>query len=387
MTEPSNSTVSAQIGFGPRIRKSPYFDATMRAGASGWSVYNHVYMPLWYDSPEADYQRLLKYACLWDVACQRQVQISGPDAGRFVQHLTPRNLASCQVGQCKYVLMTDEAGGIVNDPVLLKLADDRYWLSLADSDALLWVKGVALGLSMDVEVNEPDVAPLQLQGPRSRDILFALLGGDLPMLRYFRFFETELDGIPMLISRTGWSGEYGFEIYLRDSSRGDDLWGRIMAAGEPFGIGPGGPSTIRRIEAGLLSYGADITLEVNPYEAGLGRLVDLDMESDFVGKAALTRIHQVGVSRRLAGFEIGGEPLAAPNQQPWPVSDGGEAIGRVTSCVFSPSLNRNIGLGFVPVAGSENGAKVKVSDPSGARPATVKDLPFVAHRANLNPNL
>ncbi|MGI9433556.1 MAG: glycine cleavage system protein T, partial [Geminicoccaceae bacterium] len=338
---PSASPAHPLIGFGSRIRTSPYFDATVKAGARAWTVYNHMYMPLWYESPEADYRRLVEHASLWDVACERNIQISGPDADAFMQYLTPRNLTGCAVGQCKYILLTDEAGGVINDPVLLKLGEGRYWLSLADADVLLWARGLALGLNMDVTVDELDVSPLQLQGPKSADIMRDLFGDWVDELKFFWFRQRELAGIPLVVSRTGWSGERGYEIYLCDEARGIELWDHIMTVGRDHGLGPGAPSTIRRIEAGLLSYGADITRAENPFEVGLDRLVDLDMEADFVGKAALTRIRETGVRRRLVGLEIGGPRLAAPNDRPWPVVKNDQTIGRLTSCVFSLALGRN----------------------------------------------
>ena len=368
------------ISFGSRVRTSPFFASTRRYGAKAYSVYNHMFMPLFYESPEADYRRLVTDVTLWDVAAERQVAVSGPDAGRFVQYLTPRDLSRCRVGQCKYVLLTADDGGIINDLLLLKLSEDHYWLSIADSDVLLWAKGIAHDAGFDVHIEEPDVSPLQVQGPRSTDTMMALLGPWVGDLGLYRFTETELDGIPLVVSRTGWSGERGYEIFLRDGRHGDALWERIMQAGRPFNIGPCGPSTIRRIEASLLSYGSDITLDTNPYEANLGWLVDLDQSAPFIGKESLGRIRDEGVRRRLVGVELQGEPLPAPNEWPWPVVADGHDVGRLTSCVYSSRLEKNIGLAMVNIAHAETGSRLTVVSPDEEFAAVVVPTPFVPHR-------
>jgi glycine cleavage system T protein len=378
--QPSTSSGEPLIGFGSRVRTSPFYAATRRHGCKAYSIYNHMFMPLYYESPEADYWRLVTDVTIWDVAAERQVAISGPDAARFIQYLTPRNLSTCSVGQCKYILLTGDDGGIVNDLLLLKLSDDHFWLSIADSDVLLWARGVALNSGMDVRINEPDVSPLQVQGPRSLETMQALFGDSVAGLGLFRFTETELNGIPLIVSRTGWSGERGYEIFLRDARYGDTLWERIMDAGRRFGIRPCGPSSIRRMEACLLSYGADISLDTNPYEANLGWLVDLDQPADFIGKKSLARIHAEGIKRRLVGVELRGHPLPAPNEQPWPVHAGNAEVGRVTSCVYSPRLEKNIGLAMVGTDHTEFATDLQVTSPRGALEAVVVPMPFIAHR-------
>jgi aminomethyltransferase len=372
----TNPSVQPAITFGPRIRKSPFFAATRRYGCKAYTVYNHTYLPLYYESLEADFWRLVRDVTLWDVACQRQVEITGLDAARFTQLLTPRNLSNCAVGQCKYVLITDEDGGIVNDPILLRLADNRFWLSLSDSDVLLWAKGVARHVGLDVSLREPDISPLQVQGPKSAAVMRELFGAWIDELRYFWCRETELDGIPLVVSRTGWSSERGYEVYLCDAVQGDRLWEMIMAAGRPHGIAPGAPSGIRRIEGAMLSYGADMTLTENPFELGLGRLVDLGMEAEYIGKAALRRIAAEGATRRLVGLEIGGPPLSAGNEEPWPLRAANVLIGRLTPCVHSPRLEQNIGLAIVALEHAEEDCRLQVQTPDGAREATVVPTPF-----------
>lgn len=373
-------TADPLITFGTRVRASPFFEATRRHGCKAYSIYNHMYIPLYYESPEADYWRLISDVTLWDVAAERQVAISGPDAARFVQYLTPRDLSSCAVGQCKYVVVTGDDGGVINDLLLLKLADDHYWLSVADSDVLLWARGVALDSEFDVRIEEPDVSPLQVQGPRSTETMQAVFGDRIAALGLFRFEEIELDGVPLVVSRTGWSCERGYEIFLRDGRFGDTLWERVMEAGRPFNISPCGPSAIRRIEACLLSYGADITLDTNPYEVNLGWLVDLTQPTDFIGKECLTRIHAQGIKRRLVAIELDGDPLGVPNEVPWPMLVGDTVVGSVTSCVHSPRLEKNIGLAMLSIQHTDVGARTHVASPHGDLGAVVVPMPFVPHK-------
>ena len=363
-------------GFGTQIRKSPFFDATVRWGARDFSVYNHMYIPRDFGDPEQNFRNLVNAAILCDVAVERQVEITGPDAARFTQMLTPRDLSGMAVGQCKYVLITNPDGGILNDPIVLRLARDHFWLSLADSDILLWTQGLAVHSGLDVTIREPDVSPLQLQGPQSQRVMQSLFGDDIVDLRYFRLREVDLEGIPLVVSRTGWSGELGYEIYLRDGTRGDALWERIMAAGAPFGLQPGHTSTIRRIEAGMLSYRADMDAGTNPYELGLGRLVDLDTDADFVGKAALARIKDEGISRKQVGLAIGGAPLRGPNTVFWTVCKDGAPIGKVTSAVHSPRLRQNIALALISAEHAVLGDDVEVIIDSDPVRAEIVNRPF-----------
>ena len=362
---------------GARLRRTPYFAATQRAGARGYTVYNHMLFPICFGDLEDEYWHLVNHVTLWDVAVERQVEITGRDAFKFADMLTPRDLTPCAVGQGKYVVITAADGGIINDPVLLRLGENHFWLALADSDVLLWARGVALGAGLDVSIGEPDVSPLQIQGPKAKLVIQALFGDRVPRLPYYHFVETVLDGIPVVVTRTGWTGEVGFEIYLRDGSRGTELWDRIMAAGKPHDIRPTGPSDIRRIEAGILNWGADITLDNNPYEVGLGRLVDENKPGDFIGREALRRIAAAGPRRALVGIEIAGDPISL-NMTKWPVRVEWDVVGHVTSAVFSPRLRRNIGYALVPAARSAIGTCFTVVLPGGEpRPATVVEKPFV----------
>jgi glycine cleavage system aminomethyltransferase T len=362
---------------GARLRRSPFFDATQRHGATAYTVYNHMLFPISFADLEEEYWHLINHVTLWDVSVERQVEITGPDAFAFTNRLTPRDLSRCAVGQGKYVAITAEDGGIINDPVLLRLGENHFWLALADSDVLLWARGLALGSGLRVNIAEPDVSPLQIQGPKAREVVHALFGDAVTRLRYYWFLETKLDGIPVVVTRTGWTGEVGYEIYLRDSSRGDELWERIMTAGRAHQIRPTGPSDIRRIEAGILNWGADMTLENNVYEVGLERLVDEGKSADYVGKAALESIKRSGVTRKSVGVEIAGDPIPF-NSVKWPVQADGKAAGCITSAVWSPRLKKNIGYAMLPTAHTAIGTQLSVELPGiGERRAKVVVKPFV----------
>lgn len=369
-------STTSNFGFGTQIRKSPYFDATVRWGARDFSVYNHMYIPRDFGDAEQNFWNLVNDAILCDVAVERQVEITGPDAAKFVQMLTPRNLSKMQVGQCKYILITNAAGGILNDPILLRLAENHFWISLADSDVLLWAQGVAVHSGLDVQIQEPDVSPLQLQGPKSGLIMKDLFGDEILSLKYYWLRELELDGIPLVVSRTGWSSELGYEIYLRDGSMGDVLWEKIMAAGQPHGLKPGHTSSIRRIEGGMLSYHADADINTNPYEVGLGRLVDLEMDAKFIGKEALQIVNDTGTTRQLIGIEFDGDPLTGPNTTFWQISAANKVVGKVTSAVYSPRLQKNIALAMISTKHTEVGTQLIIDTKNGIRNAVVCETPF-----------
>ena len=369
-------TQADDFGFGTQIRKSPYFDATVRWGAQAFSVYNHMYIPRDFGDPEQNFWNLVDQAILCDVAVERQVEITGPDAAKFTQMLTCRDLSKMAVGQCKYILITNADGGILNDPILLRLAENHFWISLADSDILLWAQGVAVHSGLDVQIKEPDVSPLQLQGPNSGLIMQALFGDSIADLKYYWLRELELEGIPLVVSRTGWASELGYELYLRDGSKGDQLWELIMAAGATHGLKPGHTSSIRRIEGGMLSYHADADSDTNPFELGLDRLVNLDMEAEFIGKAALRKIKQEGAMRKQVGLILDCAPLTGPNTTFWSIQQDGATIGKVTSAVYSPRLKQNIALAMVATDAAILGAEVEVSTNTGVVKATMVECPF-----------
>ncbi len=370
-----------------RIRKSPYFYASRRHGVQSYSVCNRMYHPRHYDDPIAEYWKLVNGVTLWDVAVERQVEITGPDAFAFTNMLTPRDLTKCKVGQCKFALITDEDGGIVNNPVLLRLGENHFWLSVADGDVLLWAKGVAVNSGMDVRIGEPDVAPVQIQGPKSRGVVIDLFGDAVLELAYYHLAEFTLDGMDVVVSRTGYSGELGYELYLRNASRdGLKFWDAVLAAGEPHGLAVIGPCQIRRVEAGILSYGSDIALDnnalnpyefLNPYEAGLEYAVELDQEADFIGKEALRRIEAEGVRRKVVGVEIEGDPIVGYIEDYLLVVENGTPIGQVSSAFYSPRLKRNIGYALVPSEYAEVGTELTVKSDIGETTARVVPKPFV----------
>ena len=352
--------INKNFGFGTQIRKSPYFDSTVKWGATGFSVYNHMYIPRDFGNPEQNFWNLIEKAILCDVAVERQVEITGPDAYKFTQLLTPRDLSNLSVGQCKYVLITNNNGGIINDPVLLRLGENHFWLSLADSDVLLWAQGVAVNSGLNVQIVEPDVSPLQLQGPNSGKIMIKLFGETIKDLKYYWLKDYNLDGIPLIVSRTGWSSELGYEIYLRDGSKGNHLYEKIMKAGKEHGLQPGHTSSIRRIEGGMLSYHADADINTNPFELGLDRLVNLENEVNFIGKEALKKIKQNGIKRKQVGLELDCDPLKGPNTTFWAIYKDGKNIGKVTSAVYSPRLKKNIALAMIEINNSKIGNNLKV---------------------------
>ena len=364
------------FGFGTQIRKSPYFDSTVKWGATGFSVYNHMYIPRDFGSPEQNFWNLIEKSILCDVAVERQVEITGPDAYKFTQLLTPRDLSKLSIGQCKYVLIVNNDGGILNDPVLLRLAENHFWLSLADSDVLLWAQGVAVNSGLNVKISEPDVSPLQLQGPTSQEIMIKLFGDDIRDLKYYWLREYNLDEIPLIVSRTGWSSELGYEIYLRDGSKGNELYEKIMSAGKEHGIQPGHTSSIRRIEGGMLSYHADADIHTNPYELGFDRLVNLETDIDFIGKEALKKIKQNGIKRKQVGLIIDCNPLSGPNTTFWPIEKDGKKIGKVTSAVYSPRLKKNIALAMIEINYSELGNQLHVQTHEEKYSATIVEKPF-----------
>jgi glycine cleavage system aminomethyltransferase T len=363
------------LSMGSRVRRSPFFDATVRSGVRSFSVYNHMYMPTEYSGAEDEFWSLVKDVTLWDVSCERQVQVKGADAAKFSQFMTPRDLSGMQVGQCKYVMMCDENGAVLNDPILLKLAEDCFWFSLADSDMLLWAKALAATTDFDVEVTEPDVSPVQVQGPKSSDVIRALFGEELDDLKYFWFREATLgDDIPVIVSRTGWSSEKGYEIFLRDGKRGTEMWNMIMEAGKPFNIKPGCPNSIRRIEGGMYSIGSDFWIDENPFELGLGRLVDI--KQNCIGIEALREVSAKGISRKMAGVILAGDPMEVPNGTAWPLYNGGKRVGEVRSAIYSPRLEKNIGLAMLSVDLQEYGVELTAKASDGDRQATVAEIPF-----------
>ena len=360
-----------------RIRRTPYTDRVEAVGVRGFSVVNHMLLPKAFSrSVEEDYWHLREHVQIWDVSCQRQVQIEGPDAARLVQWMTPRDLSRARVGQCLYVPTVDARGGLVNDPVLLKLAEDRFWLSIADSDVRLYAEGLAIGQGFEVQITEPDVSPLAIQGPKAEDLLAELFGESIRSIGFFKFGHIDVEGTRQVIARSGYSRQGGFEIYLEGAQLGPALWDRIWAAGQAYSIAPGCPNLIERIEGGLLSYGNELTRDVTPLEAGLEAFCTLDGSVACIGLEALQRQAAQGVTRRMRGLVFDGGPCPTCSG-PWPVLARGHQVGDVTSAIWSPRLGRNVGLSLIAAGYWDEGTAVTIQRPDHAAcQGAVSALPF-----------
>lgn len=381
-----------EIMFGPRVRKSPYFEATVAAGVSAFTIYNHMYMPTSYGDPAEEYRRLTERVALWDVAAQRQIEIVGRDAAAFTQYLSARNLGGLRPGRARYAPICDHDGNLINDPVALCLDDDRFWLSIADNDLGCLSRAVAAERGADVRVFEPDVSPLAVQGPCAEDLATDLFGADVVgSLGFFHHVGLELDGIELVLCRSGWSKQTGFEMFLTDGSRGVELWDRVMAAGARFGIGPGAPNPAERIESGLLSYGSDNDSRTNPFEAGLGRWVNLDGEYDFIGKAALLERAERGIERSLVNVSFVGvddSRLAGvlPLEHPRPVRLDGQVVGELRNAVWSPRLGHGIGIALVAVSAAVPGTCLTVEIDGAGFSVVVAVEPFGTPRRPITPS-
>ncbi len=359
-----------------RLRRSPFFEATVAEGVRSFSPYNQMLMPTGYGDPEGEYWRLIQGVALWDVAVERQVQVTGPDAGRLVQILSPRDLSNCAVGQGKYVALCNHVGTLINDPVVLKLAQDRYWFSIADSNILFWARAIAGERRLDVEIVEPDVSPLAVQGPRAEDVVAAVFGDWVRELKYFWFRETSIEGIPLAVGRSGFSKQGGFELYLMDGSKGTALWNLLREAGRPWDIGPGNPNLAERVESGLLSYGGDTDDATNPFEVRLDRYVGLDVADDVVGIEALRRIQAEGPARHQLGLVLEGDTPMQPHGTWYDVVSDGRKVGDMTNGVWSYRLKRNIGFALIS-RDCGPGDRVDVIKDGAAIPAGLTELPFL----------
>ena len=366
---------------GARNRRTPYYEATQRSSPKAFTVYNHMYFPVRFDTFENEFQSLLNDVTIWDVSVERCIEVSGPDGFKFAQLVTPRNLSKCVVGQGKYVLICDSDGGVINDPVMTRMDENTFWFALASSDVLLFFKGLKNAYpKLNVTIRELEVAPLQVQGPKSKDLMKDLLGESILDLKYYFWRKAEIKGVPVVITRTGWTSEVGYEVYLLDPTKGSVIWDTLLEVGKKYNVKPTGPSDIRRVEGGILNWGADMTYENNALELGLERLVDFSLPEDAcISVGALKKIKAQGVKKRLVGVELDGEPFPALNAVKWDAhkSDGGAAIGKVTSAIYSPRLKKNIGYCWMPTEMAKDGTKLKVETEWGARMATVAPMPFI----------
>ena len=359
-----------------RLRPSPFFEATMTEGVKSFSTYNHMLMPTGYGNPEAEYWRLINGVSQWDVAVERQVQLQGQDAGRLAQILAPRNLTNCVVGQGKYVALCNHAGTLINDPILLQLDDDRYWLSIADSNILFWARAIAAERKLAVRITEPDVSPMAIQGPKAEDVIASICGDWARTLKYFGFREIRIEGIPVIVARSGYSRQGGFELYLMDGSKGTALWNLVREAGKPWDIGPGHPNTGERIESGLLSWGGDTDDMTNPFEVRLGQYVNLDVPDDVIGIEALRRIHGEGPKRHQLGLILEGDKPAEPQYHWYDILKNDRKTGAMTNCIWSLRLQKNIGFALI-ARDCKPGDDVEVVKQGKRVPARLAALPFL----------
>jgi len=368
----SSSNMSPVLGLSRRILETPFEKRVHEQGAKSFTVYNQMPLATCFQSFEADYWHLLEHVQIWDVACERQVEVRGPDALRLVELSTPRDVSKCRIGQCIYAPLCNQLGGIINDPLVLRLAEDRFWISIADSGVLLWLQGLAIGRDFDVEVFDPVVAPCALQGPKADTVLTSVLGRDSRDIGFFRFIETTIAGTRVIVARSGWSGRGGFEIYLQDFKKGLGLWDEIWRHGEAHNIRAGCPNLIERIEAGLLSYGNDMTVDNNIFEIGLDRFVKLGKSAEYLSRAALDRVVNAGVRIKHVKIEVDGDPIT-PLRSTWPIECGGKPGGIVTSIAWSPRLKTNIANALVPVANTKVGTVfgIAVAGESTLRAAVV----------------
>ncbi len=366
---------SPLLSISARIRSTPFTERVTAAGVKGYTVYNHMLLPTVFETVESDYHHLKRHVQVWDVSCERQVEITGPDAFRLVQLLTPRDLSGMTDDRCYYVPMVDESGGMLNDPVALRVDEHRYWISIADSDVLLWAKGIAAGLRFEVDINEPDVSPLAVQGPKADDLMARVFGDSVRNIRFFRYQKLPFEGTHLVVARSGYSKQGGFEIYVEGGEYGEPLWDALFAAGADLNVRPGCPNLIERIEGGLLSYGNDMTRDNTPHECGLGRFCDTRASIGCIGRDALLRMLHDGPSRQIRGLRIQGDAVA-PCHRPWPAYGGGKGVGQITSATWSPDLRTNVAIGMIDASHWDVGTRVEVETPAGVRSAEIVMLPF-----------
>ncbi len=366
----------AEIGPNTRLRVSPFYEATLSEGVTAFSPYNSMLMPVSYGNPSAEYDRLINGVSLWDVGVERQVELNGPDAARLAQVLCARDISTCSVNQGKYVPMCDHRGVLINDPIVLKISDDCYWLSIADNNVMLWARAIAQERNLRVDIHEPDVSPLAVQGPKAEDVLVSMFGEQIRDIKFFWFIDAEIDGIPLKIARSGYSKQGGFELYLMDGSRGTDLWNKVREAGAPWNIGPGNPNPAERIESGLLSYGGDTDDQSNPFEVRLDNYVDIDLDNDVVGIQALRAVKERGPVRHQLGIKIEGHANTPGHHRWYDIYADGESIGSMTNGIWSPRLKQFIGFALVERR-YKAGDTVTVNKEGISVSGTLCELPFI----------
>ena len=359
-----------------RVRKSPFWHLSVEEGCHRATVYNHMYHPRAYIDPEnggaeAEYDLLVNHVALWDVAVERQIRVTGPDAEAFVNTVITRDATDIETMHGKYAICCNQDGGILNDFVLLRPGDDEFWFSIADSDLLQWLQGVTVGNDFAVDIDEIDVSPMQIQGPKSLDVMKSLIGDDAEGVPYYGLFEATINDVPVMVSQTGFSGEEGFEIYVREATENAEaVWNPVLETVKDHGGGVTAVSHHRRVAAGILSLGQDMDAETSPFQVNLGYQVPDDKATDYVGKAELDgqkaaiENGEFPFTHKLVGLKLAGEPIREWAPDFWLVSDPetGEECGYLTSAGWNPELETNIGLGFVPATTLQAATDVPLDD-------------------------
>ena len=360
----------------PRVKRSPFYDATVKEGVKSFYPYNNMFLPTGYGDPDKEYWRLINGVTLWDVAVQRQVEITGPDSHRLAQILSPRDLSKLSIGKSKYVAMCNHRGVIINDPVLLRLEQNKFWFSIADSNILFWSRAIANERKLDVNIIEPDASPLAVQGPKANDVVSSLFGDWVKELKSFSFKETSINKIPIILARSGWSKQGGFELYLKDRSKGTELWDLLKEAGKSWDIGPGYPNTTERIESGLLSWGGDTDDNTNPFEVRLGKYVDLNVPDEVIGIKALRKIKEEGPKRHQLGIILDNKEQFKSHGIWYDILKDGLKVGDMTCGIWSKRMEKNIGLALV-LRDACLGDKVTVIKNKEVLPGKLCELPFI----------
>ncbi len=357
--------------FSRRIRTTPFTSRVMHGGVKLATVYNHMVLASEFRSLKEDCEHLCSHVQVWDVSVQRQIQISGPDANKLVQWMTPRNLGKAQPDQCFYVPLCDENGGIVNDPIAINVSPQSWWLSISDSDVLLWAKGLAVGRGMDVKIREVDVWPIAIQGPKAETLVERVFGEAVRDIRFFRYKRLAYKGHDFIVARSGWSKQGGFEVYVDDARLGQELWDELFARGEDLNVGHGCPNLIERIESGLLSFGSDLDLATTPLQVGLDRFCHLDEDLDSMSLPALRAQREQGVPSRLMGLVVPGLERTVEDMQIY--NPSGECVGELTSQVYSPRFNAWLGYALVERAAFD---LPQLGIDANRHQAHVSELPF-----------
>jgi len=359
-----------------RVRSTPYTSRIENQGVTAYSVYNHMLLPAAFGSLEDSYHHLKEHVQVWDVAGERQVEISGKDSAKLVQLMTCRDLSKSKVGRCYYCPIIDDKAGLINDPVVLKLDEQRWWISIADSDVILFAKGLAIGNKFDVKIFEPNVDILAVQGPKSFKLMEKIFGTKISEMKFFGFDYFEFSGTKHLIARSGWSKQGGYEIYVENIKSGLALYDKLFEFGKEFNVKSGCPNLIERIESALLSYGNDIDNNDNPLECGLGKYVNLDTDVNFLGKEKLKEVKKKGIKRKLMGVIIEAKEINISKSIDL-INDNNEKIGELRSGVYSPNFKKVIGIAMVDKLYCEVSQTFKISINDSIFEGKVCDLPFI----------